>query len=56
MAIGEVKVWHMTEEERKEYIKKHPIKSTKKAKRTDFVDYEWRGKKAAESRWGNKEE
>lgn len=58
MAIGEVKVWYMTEEERQEYIKKHPIKPTKKArtKRTDFIDYEWRGKKVAESRWANKAE
>jgi peptide methionine sulfoxide reductase MsrA len=50
MAIGKVKVWYMTEEERQEYIKKYPIRPTKKANRMDFVDYEWRSEKAAESR------
>lgn len=59
MAIGDLKEWKMTEEERLAYIEKHPIKPTKKAtKKADsaFVniktDYNWRGKKGAQSRWG----
>ncbi|CEG28095.1 hypothetical protein [Bacillus sp. B-jedd] len=33
MLHGEVKVWYMTEEERLAYIKKHPIKPTKRNKK-----------------------
>lgn len=59
MGLGKVTVWKMTEEERLAYIKKHPIRPTKKAKKRtetlpDVIDYSWRGKKAAESRWGDK--
>lgn len=53
--IGKVEVWYMTEEERQDYIKKHPIKP-KNHKEIDRnfastdVDYKWRGKKAAEAK------
>lgn len=57
MAVGKVKVWYMTEEERQEYIKKHPIVPMKKVKKKGeeafsniHTDYKWRGKKVAESR------
>jgi hypothetical protein len=54
---GKVTVWKMTEEERLEYIKKHPIRPQKRRKNDkDFAnihtDYKWRPKKAAEKRWG----
>jgi hypothetical protein len=39
--VGEVKVWYMTEEERLAYIKKHPIKSTKKPKGASYVNVDW---------------
>lgn len=44
--IEPVKVWYMTEEERLDYIKTHPIHSTKK-ERVIMPEYKWRGKKAA---------
>jgi hypothetical protein len=51
--IGKVTVWQMTEEQRLEYIKKHPIKKIKE-KRSSFEtfqnDYKWRPEKAVESR------
>ncbi|MDQ0412709.1 hypothetical protein [Mesobacillus stamsii] len=50
-----VETWFMTEEERLAYIEKHPIKPTKKPKRSsniEFIDYKWRSEKATESRWG----
>jgi hypothetical protein len=52
---GKVTVWKMTEEERLEYIKKHPIKPQPKRKNDkDFAnihtDYKWRPKKAAAKR------
>lgn len=50
---GEVKVWHMSEEERLDYIKKHPIKKTDSSG-SSFAnigkDYKWRGLKAAKAR------
>ncbi|WBL16428.1 MULTISPECIES: hypothetical protein [Sutcliffiella] len=36
--IGKVKVWYMTEEQRLEYIKKHPIKPTERPKGTSYSD------------------
>ncbi|TCJ05058.1 hypothetical protein [Cytobacillus praedii] len=53
--IGKVEVWYMTEEERQDYIKKHPIKPQEHKKiDKNFakigVDYKWRGKKAAEAK------
>ncbi|KON86597.1 hypothetical protein AF332_07040 [Sporosarcina globispora] len=61
MALGEVTEWKMTEEERLAYIAKHPIRPTKKAvKKANSAfanirdDYNWRGKKGAEARWGTK--
>lgn len=53
--LSKVTVWKMTEEERMAYIEKHPIKPTKRPKRSgtiDQIDYKWRGKKANASRWG----
>ena len=53
--LSKVTEWKMTEEERLAYIKKHPIKPTKKPKRSstiDYVDYKWRSEKATASRWG----
>lgn len=35
---GEVKVWHMTESERLEYIRKHPIRPSKAPKGTSYTD------------------
>lgn len=56
--VGQVKEWKMTEEQRQEYIKKHPIVRTKKERPvnfdTDYPDYKWRGKKGAENRWNEK--
>lgn len=59
--MSQVTVWHMTEEERLAYIKKHPIKPTAKSKKKGdsafsniSKDYVWRGKRAAEARWGEK--
>lgn len=56
--MGQVTTWYMTEEERLDYIKMHPIKSTEKPKGAAFDnfqnDYKWRPKKAANSRWGEK--
>jgi ribosome recycling factor len=52
--VGKVTVWQMTEEQRLEYIKKHPINSTaNEAKQSSTIfriDYNWRGKKAANNR------
>lgn len=49
---GEVKVWYMTEEERLEYIEKHPIRPTPEAKRRKekgidhiSMDWSWAGKR-----------
>lgn len=39
--MSEVKVWYMTEEERLAYIKKHPIKPTKKLNGSSYVNVEW---------------
>ena len=53
--LSKVHTWKMSEEERLAYIEKHPIKPTKKPKRSstiDHIDYKWRGKKGNESRWG----
>ncbi len=36
--IGKVKVWYMTEEQRLEYIKKHPIKPTERPNGTSYSD------------------
>jgi hypothetical protein len=50
-----VETWFMTEQERLAYIEKHPIKPTRKPRRSstiDHIDYKWRGKKANASRWG----
>lgn len=56
--MGQVTTWRMTEEQRLEYIKKHPVVRTKKERpvnfTTDYPDYKWRGKKGADSRWGEK--
>ncbi|MBT2722296.1 hypothetical protein [Bacillus sp. ISL-46] len=56
--MGQVTTWQMTEEERLAYIEKHPIVKTKKERpvnfHTDYPDYKWRGKKAADSRWSEK--
>lgn len=56
--MGQVTIWNMTEEERQAYIKKHPIRPTKKERavnfESDYPDWKWRGSKGAESRW-NKE-
>jgi hypothetical protein len=55
--MGRVTEWKMSEEERLAYIEKYPIKPTEKPKGAAFdnfkTDYKWRGKKAADSRWGN---
>jgi hypothetical protein len=51
--IGKVTVWQMTEDERQEYIKKHPIKEIKKSKRSstiNYIDYQWRSDKAVAAR------
>lgn len=57
--MNKVTVWYMTEEELQAYIRKHPIRPTKKVKKKGedafsniHVDYKWRGQKAAEARWG----
>jgi hypothetical protein len=55
MAIGEVTVWFMTEEERLAYIEKHPIVSIKKPKGTGFSDIsDAQYEKAKENRWEGK--
>lgn len=44
--MSKVTVWYMTEEERLEYIKKHPIIPTEKPSGTDFATIkEMKGKK-----------
>jgi hypothetical protein len=52
---GKVTTWVMTEEERLAYIKKHPIKQTKKTKSIyfegDYPDYKWRSEKGNAARW-----
>lgn len=63
--IGKVTTWQMTDEQLKAYIEKHPIKPTpkEKARRNKAFadignktcprkDWNWRGEKGAESRWG----
>jgi hypothetical protein len=50
---GEVKVWYMTEKQRQEYIKKHPIRPIEPPKPFK-VDYKWRGQKGVDSRYRNK--
>jgi hypothetical protein len=55
MSIGKVTVWHMTEEERLAYIKKHPIIPTEKPKGAGFAEIsDAQAKKAKESRWEGK--
>jgi response regulator of citrate/malate metabolism len=53
MSIGKVTVWRMTEEQRQEYIKKHPIVPTKKQNEaqfnTDRIDYKAVGERKKES-------
>lgn len=48
---GEVHVWYMTPNELAEYIKKHPIRPTKKEMSSGFdrnyPDWNWRSEKAA---------
>jgi hypothetical protein len=55
---GKVTTWQMTEEERLAYIEKHPIRpnqnGTKRSRSIDFIDYQWRGKKAAAAQKGKK--
>ncbi|MBM4762727.1 hypothetical protein [Bacillus sp. B15-48] len=53
---GKITTWQMTEEERLAYIKKHPIRPTKhrRSSSIDLIDYQWRGKKANESRYKQK--
>jgi hypothetical protein len=57
--MGKVTVWQMTEEERLAYIEKHPIIPTKKKRNESFdnihTDYKWRGAKANESRYKDKD-
>lgn len=56
--LSKVHTWQMTEEERLAYIEKHPIRPTKKPKRSstiEHIDYKWRSEKATASRWGQKE-
>lgn len=36
--IGKVTVWYMTEDERQEYIKKHPIVPTKRERIISFSE------------------
>lgn len=48
---NQVTAWKMTEEQRLEYVAKHPIKPSKQAKKRDF---KWRGEKGNAARWGNK--
>jgi len=48
--IGEVREWKMTEEERLAYIKKYPIKPTKRANKNTKMDYKWRPEKAVAAR------
>ncbi|CRK80327.1 hypothetical protein [Neobacillus massiliamazoniensis] len=52
--MSKVHVWYMTVEERLEYIEKHPIRPTEKPQGAAFdniyIDYKWRGKKAAQAR------
>lgn len=56
--MGKVTVWFMTEEERLDYIKRHPIIPTGKPKKQDesnysfYRDFEWRGRKGNASRYG----
>lgn len=53
--IGKVTVWHMTEEERLAYIKKHPIISDK-PKGSSFASLDdqvqEKGKSRRKARWG----
>ncbi|MBT2727855.1 hypothetical protein J7E63_12990 [Bacillus sp. ISL-75] len=58
--MGQVTTWQMTEEERLAYIEKHPVKPTKKAKKKEafeniHTDYKWRGVKANDARYKNKD-
>lgn len=50
---GKVREWTMTEEERLAYIEKHPIRPVKgkRSSSINTIDYQWRGKKAADSRY-----
>lgn len=48
--VGKVITWHMTDEERLEYIKKHPIIRTDKPKVAFDPDYKWRPDKAVAAR------
>lgn len=52
--IGKVTEWKMTEEERLEYIRKHPTKKANKKRSStiDTIDYQWRGRKAAAAKKG----
>jgi hypothetical protein len=47
---GEVHVWYMTSEELAEYVKKHPIRPTKREMSSGFdryyPDWNWRPEKA----------
>jgi hypothetical protein len=52
---GKVHVWYMTEEQRLDYIKKHPIIPTERPKGSTFEElkekkWKWRGKEAARQR------
>jgi hypothetical protein len=46
-----VKEWVMTEEERLEYIKKHPIKPTKKRKKKAFDNIHTYGERVKKKGW-----
>jgi hypothetical protein len=50
LPLGHVTVWYMTEEQRQAYIKKHPIRQTKREKpgtfERDVRDWNWRPEKA----------
>lgn len=52
---GKVTVWQMTEEQRLEYVKKHPIIPRKKPSGSSYAatDYKWRSEKAIKARWGD---
>jgi hypothetical protein len=51
--MSKVEVWFMTEEQRQEYIKQHPIVPTNKERNTtfssDMPDWKWRQEKAREA-------
>lgn len=48
--VGKVTTWHMSEEERQAYIKKHPIKKTKPHSGATFVNLDFEANKMRAAR------